>query len=78
MKEKKYIHRKVTHQSGFLTQLYYVAGVLLRAKEREQRVGGQKHHAYQTQLLSTLSLKETGFRLQKQRDTCGQIPHSER
>lgn len=32
MKEKKYIHRKVTNQSDFLTQLPYVTGVPLRTR----------------------------------------------
>lgn len=53
MKEKKYIHRKVTNQSDFLTR-FYVTGVLLRTREK-QRVEGPKHRAYQTALPSPLS-----------------------
>lgn len=40
MKEKKYIRRKVTNQSDFLTQWPYVTGVLLRTG-RKQKVDGQ-------------------------------------
>lgn len=40
MKEKKYIRRKVTNQSDFLTQWPYVTGVLLRTG-RKQKADGQ-------------------------------------
>ena len=49
MKEKKYIHRKVTNQSDFLIQLPYMTGVLVRTRKK-QRVDGWKSHAYQTEL----------------------------
>lgn len=49
MKEKKYIHRKVTNQSDFLTQFLYVTGVLLRTRKKQGTWPGQKHHTCQSQ-----------------------------
>lgn len=40
MKEKKYIHRKVTHQSDFLPQLPNVTGVLLGTRGKQNVDGG--------------------------------------
>lgn len=48
MKEKKYIHRKVTNQSDFLTQFLYGTGVLLRTRNKQGTWPGQKDHARQS------------------------------
>lgn len=54
MKEKKYIHRKVTNQSDSLIQVPYMTGFLVRTRKK-QRVDGPKSHAYQTELPGMLS-----------------------
>lgn len=68
MKEKKYIHRKVTNQSDFLIQLPHVTGVLVRTRKK-QRVDGWKSHAYQTDLPGML-LASNKQASDSRRETC--------
>lgn len=72
MKEKKYVHRKVTNQSNFLIQLPYVTGVLVRTRKK-QRVDGPTSHAYQTEPPGMLSASK----FQEKRHVWPQIPRSE-
>lgn len=77
MKEKKYVHRKVTNQSNFLIQLPYVTGVLVRTRKK-QRVDGPTSHAYQTEPPGMLSASnKQASKFQEKRHVWPQIPRSE-
>lgn len=75
MKEKKYIHRKVTNQSDFLAQFLQCDWY---ATQNKKETG---YMAKNTMLMRAarhaLGFKQTSFGFQKQRAMRGQIPPSQ-